>query len=93
MVLVIGILVEMQLNDVSQLQRLPRDRMLLELLDVGHNVCNVIHCAISGASLHFIHGTYKLIDHASRMNENGVSHSANCQMSGTVSRTMQKRAN
>ena len=54
-IFIVGILVEMQLDDVSQLQRLSRDRMLLELLDVGHNVCDVIHCAVSCARLHTWH--------------------------------------
>lgn len=62
MVFIVGILMEVQLNDVSQLQRLPRDRMLFELLDVWHNVCDVIHCAISSASLHIIHSTCLISD-------------------------------
>ena len=52
MIFIVSILVEMQLDDVFQLQRLPRDRVLLELLDIRYNVCNVIDSAISCARLH-----------------------------------------
>ena len=62
MIFIVGILVEMQLNDVPQLQRLPSNRMLLELLDVGHNVCDVIHCAVSCASLHTTMAHMRFID-------------------------------
>ncbi len=51
MILIVSVFVEMQLNDVLQLQRLPRNRMLLELLNVWYNVCDVVHCAISSACL------------------------------------------
>ena len=59
-IFIVGVLVKVQLNDVSQLKGLARDRMLFELLDVGHNVCDVVHCAISSASLHTIHSTHKV---------------------------------
>lgn len=52
MVLVVGILVEVQLDDVFELQGLPRHRMLLELLDIWYNVCDVVYSAVSCASLH-----------------------------------------
>ncbi len=52
MVFIVSILVEMQLNDVFQLQRLPRHWMLLELLDVWYNVCDVIYSAICCTGLH-----------------------------------------
>jgi hypothetical protein len=51
MILIVSIFVEMQLNDVLQLQRLPRNGMLLELLNIWYNVCDVVHCAISCACL------------------------------------------
>ena len=46
MVLAIGILVEMQLNDVLQLQGLTRHWVFSELLDVWYNVGNIIHSAV-----------------------------------------------
>lgn len=51
MILIVSVLVEVQLDDVPQLQRLPTDRMLLELLDVWDNVCDVVHSAVGCASL------------------------------------------
>ena len=51
MIFIVGVFVEMQLNNVLQLQRLPRNRMLLELLNIWYNVCDVIHSAISSACL------------------------------------------
>lgn len=59
MVLVVCILVEVQLNDVPQQQRFPGDRMPLELLDIWHNVGDVIHCAVGCASLHVEHGSHE----------------------------------
>ena len=51
MILIVSVFVEMQLDDVLQLQRLPRNRMLLEFLNVWYNVCDVVHSAISSACL------------------------------------------
>lgn len=52
MVLVVGVFVEVQLDDVFELQGLPRDGVLPELLDIWYNVCDVVHSAISCTSLH-----------------------------------------
>lgn len=46
MIFIVSILVKTQLNDILQLQRLPRDRMLLEFLNIWYNVCDVIYRAI-----------------------------------------------
>ncbi len=51
MILIVSIFVKMQLNDVFQLQRLSRDRMLLKFLNIWYNVCDVVHSAISCACL------------------------------------------
>ena len=50
-VLIVSIFMKMQLDDVPELQRLPTDRMLLELLNIWDDVCDVVHSAISCASL------------------------------------------
>ena len=46
MVLAISVLVKMKLNDIFQLQRLTRDWMLSELLDVWYDVGDIIHSSI-----------------------------------------------
>ena len=51
MIFIVSIFVEMQLNNVLQLQGLPRNGMLLELLNVWYDICDVVHSAISSACL------------------------------------------
>lgn len=48
-VLVVGVLCKVQLQQLVQLQRLARDRVLLVLHDIGHDVDDIIHDAVQRA--------------------------------------------